>query len=74
MEGRRKMLSEVSHSFHCSQNNIRLIKSKNVSLTGHSRKIYKSTAAHEILFGKSSHLGDQSVSLTATFRCFLKLG
>ena len=67
MEGRRIMLSEVIQRFHSSQNNIRLIKSKNVSLTGHSGKVHKSTAAHEILFGKSNHLGDQSVSLRVIF-------
>jgi hypothetical protein len=54
MEGRRKMLGEVVHSFHSSQNKIRLLKSKNVTLTGHSGKIHKSAAAQEILFGKSS--------------------
>ena len=68
------MLGEVIHSFHSSQNKIRLIKSKNVTLTGHSEKIHKSTAAQEILFGKSKHLGDQSVSLRVTYTCFLKLG
>jgi len=73
LEGQRKVLCEVIHSFHSSQNNIRLINSKNVSLTRHSGKIHKSTAAHEILFGKSNHLGDQSVSLRVTFTCFLKL-
>jgi hypothetical protein len=70
MEGRRKVLSEVIHSFHWSQ----LIKSKNVSLTGHSGKIHKSTAAHEILFGKSNYFEDQSVSLRVIITCFLKLG
>lgn len=74
MEGRRKMLSEVVHCLHSSQNNIRLIKSKNMSLTGHSGKIHKCTATHEILFGKSNHVGDQSVSLRVIFTCFLKLG
>jgi len=74
MEGCRKMLSELIHYFHPSQNNIRLIKSKNVSLTRHSGKIHKSTEAHEILSGKSNHVGDQSVSLSVTFTCFLKLG
>jgi len=35
MEGERKMLSEVIHSFHSSQNDIRFVKWKNVSLTRH---------------------------------------
>jgi hypothetical protein len=62
MEGRRIMLSEVTQS------------SKNVSLTGHSGKINKSRAAHEMLFGKSKYLGEQSVSLKVIFTCFLKFG
>lgn len=74
MEGWRKLLNEVIHNFQFSQNNIQLIKSKNVSLTGHSGKIRKGAAAQEILFGKSNHLGDQTVSLRVTFTCFLKLG
>jgi len=68
------MLSEVIQCFHFSQNNIRLIKSKNVNFTRHSGKIHKCTAAYDILFGKSNHVGDQSVSLRVKFTCFLKLG
>jgi hypothetical protein len=74
MEGRRKMLREVIHSFHSSQNKIQLIKSYKLTLTGHSGKIHKSTAAQETLFGKSKHLEDQSVSFRVTYTCFLKLG